>query len=178
MKYSNLFVICCLAILSNIGVWSSDLATVSYVDLQKYIGTWYEIAKLPNRFQRQCAGYTTATYELRSNGDIKVTNQCTKHNGRVTRSTGRAWITDFNTNAKLKVSFVPIFKNLRMFGGKYWILDLDEKYQYVMVGNPNRKYLWILARSRTLDKTIYKKLLNKAQSMGFDVNFMVKTVQD
>jgi apolipoprotein D and lipocalin family protein len=125
------------------------LEVVDYVDLNKYTGLWYEISRLPAWFQRDCYGGVTATYELRKDGKITVINRCYKDkiNGRIKEAKGRAWVVDKNTNAKLKVSF---FWPIR---GDYWIIDLDkENYEYAVVGHPKRKYLWILSRSKNLDK--------------------------
>jgi apolipoprotein D and lipocalin family protein len=147
------------------------LQTVPSVDLNRYIGTWYEIARYPNRFQRDCADSVTATYSFRDDGKIKVVNQCRKADGKIKSATGKAKIQDKKTNAKLKVSFFWIFY------GNYWIIDLDENYQYAVIGEPNRDYLWILSRTKTMDDATYQKILERIKEQGYDVNKLVKTKQ-
>jgi apolipoprotein D and lipocalin family protein len=126
------------------------LAPVSRVDLARYAGIWYEIAKIPNRFQKQCARDTLAQYTLRPDGRIDVVNQCIKRNGSVDQARGIAKVVDTATGAKLKVSLVSLL-GWRPFWGDYWIVGLDPNYRWAVVGAPNRKFGWILARSKTLD---------------------------
>jgi apolipoprotein D and lipocalin family protein len=138
--------------------------TVPYVDLQKYTGVWYEIAKIPNRFQKKCAGHTTAEYNLRKDGKIKVVNRCVKENGSVEEIEGIAKIVDPVSQARLKVSFFrPL--GISLFWGDYWIIGLGQDYEYAIVGTPNRKYGWILARKPQLSKEklddIYQQLRNQ-----------------
>lgn len=151
---------------------NQPLPTVSYVNLDRYLGTWFEIAKIPNRFQKNCLA-SRATYSLNKNGTIKVFNECSQANGEIDSATGKAKVKDKNTNAKLKVTFTPFFGFL--FAADYWILDLGKNYEYVLVGNKSRKYLWILSRTPTLDSATYAQLLTKAQSLGFDVKKIAKT---
>jgi apolipoprotein D and lipocalin family protein len=146
-----------------------ELAVVPSVDLSRYVGQWYEIARLPNRFQKKCADSVTANYTLRSDGSIKVVNRCRKPSGEFTTATGKAKIVDKKTNAKLKVSF------FWPFYGKYWILDLGPNYEYAVVGEPGRDYLWILSRTPEIDETLYKELLAKMQARGFDTTRMIRT---
>jgi apolipoprotein D and lipocalin family protein len=109
------------------------LEVVSHVELQKYLGKWYEIARLPAKFQEGC-NETTATYSLLANGDISVLNEC-KKNGKIKLARGKAKVVDKTTNAKLKVTF------FWPFYGDYWILKLGDNYEYSVVGTPDRKYL-------------------------------------
>lgn len=148
-----------------------ELQTVSNIDLNKYIGTWYEIARYPNRFQKDCADSVTANYSFRDDGKIKVVNQCRKADGKIKTATGKAKIADKKTNAKLKVSFFWIFY------GNYWIIDLDENYQYAVIGEPDRDYLWILSRTKIMDEVTYDKILERIKAQGYDVNKLVKTKQ-
>ena len=127
------------------------VSTVTGVDLQRYAGLWHEVAKIPNRFQKQCARGATAEYSLREDGRITVVNRCFKADGGQDGVEGVAKIVDKATNAKLKVSFVS-FLGWRPFWGDYWIIGLDEEYQWVVVGTPDRKYGWVLARTPTLDE--------------------------
>ena len=144
---------------------------VPAVDLSRYVGQWYEIARLPNRFQKKCADSVTANYTLRSDGGIQVVNRCRKSSGEFTTATGKATIVDKKTNAKLKVTF------FWPFYGKYWILDLGPNYEYAVVGEPGRRYLWILSRTPQIDEALYQQLLAKMQSRGFDTTRMIRTAQ-
>lgn len=151
---------------------SNQLETVDYVDVNKYLGKWYEIEKIPNRFQRKC-GATQANYSLRRKGDIKVVNRCITKSGSIDTANGRATIANYETNAVLEVSF---FFLQRWFGGpNYYILDLADDYSYVLVGSPSRDFLWILARTKTLDENIIENLKAKAETQGFDTSRMQKT---
>jgi apolipoprotein D and lipocalin family protein len=125
--------------------------TVKYVNLNKYTGLWYEIAKIPNSFQDQCVKGTTAKYILKDDGEIAVINSCIDEDGEVDNADGVARIVDNKSNAKLEVSFVSFF-GWRPFWGDYWIIGLDENYQWAIVGTPNRKYGWILSRTPQLSK--------------------------
>jgi apolipoprotein D and lipocalin family protein len=130
------------------------VTTVSEVDLERYAGRWYEITKIPNRFQRKCARGTTAEYALREDGRIDVVNRCMREDGRPEEARGIAKIVDPVSNAKLKVSFVS-FLGWRPFWGDYWVIGLDEEYRWAVIGTPDRKYGWVLARSPVVDaKTI------------------------
>lgn len=165
-------------VLSNVAEAKSDVKTVSSVDLNQYKGKWFEIAKFPNRFQKKCASNTTANYSLKENGRIEVLNQCTKENGEITKAIGEAKVVDKTTNAKLKVRFAPGFISFLPFvWGDYWILDLDPNYQNVLVGSPDRNYLWILSRTPKMDDVAYQKLVETAKTQGFDINKLEKTVQ-
>lgn len=151
------------------------LETVDYVDVNKYMGTWYEIGKLPNKFQKKCLA-SKAVYSLKDNNTVKVTNLCTTHkNGKLKKAKGIAFIADSETNSKLKVGFAPFFKYLGWFSGDYYIMDLASDYSYVLVGEPSRKFLWILSRTPELDETIYEDLLNIASERGFDVSKVKKS---
>lgn len=151
---------------------TSELKTVATVDLKKYAGTWYEIAKYPNRFQKKCVGNTTATYTLKENGNVEVLNKCLKKDGQYQDAKGKAKIVDKNTNAKLKVSFFLFFY------APYWIIDLDENYQYAVIGEPDREYLWILSRQPKMDDATYQNILRKAETMGYNPAKIEKTQQN
>lgn len=129
---------------------SLAVTTVPSVDLSRYTGTWYEIAKIPNRFQKQCVRGTTAEYALRGDGRITVVNRCIKDDGSSAEAEGVAKIVDTASNAKLKVSFVS-FLGWRPFWGNYWVIGLDADYQWAIVGTPDRKYGWVLSRTPSLD---------------------------
>jgi apolipoprotein D and lipocalin family protein len=144
----------------------------SYVDLDNYLGTWYEIARLPMRFQKNCVG-TQAIYSLKEKGEIAVLNRCKEDSldGEVTDVKGKAWVVDESTNAKLKVQFFWPFK------GDYWILRVDPDYQYALVGTPERDNLWILSRNKTLDTETTNSLLATARQQGYDLSELIWTKQ-
>jgi len=146
-----------------------SLEVVPHVELEKYLGKWYEIAHLPAKFQEGC-DETTATYTLLKDGSISVLNQSTK-NGKMKQAKGKAKVVDKNSNAKLKVTF------FWPFYGDYWIIKLGNNYDYSVVGTPNRKYLWILSRTPQMDDKLYSQLIEYAKSKGFDVNKLIKTLQ-
>lgn len=148
------------------------LDTVSHVDVNRYMGKWYEIASFPAWFQQDCTG-TTATYSLNPDGTVNVFNRCFKKalDGSEDNAEGSAYVVDSKTNAKLKVSF------FWPFYGDYWIIDLADDYSYAVVGHPNRKYLWILSRTPYLSKQIYDTLLLKIQQKGFDISKLNRTIQ-
>lgn len=147
--------------------------TVSSVDLGRYVGTWFEISRFPNSFQKQCLA-TKAQYSIRKDGKIDVKNSCKTQKG-LNEVSAIARIADKTTNAKLKVSFVPFFNRFGWFAGDYWILDLASDYSYVLVGSPDRKFLWILSRTPTLDDNLIEALKTTAQREGFDVSKLVET---
>ncbi len=146
---------------------SEEPATVEYVDIEKYTGLWYEIAKIPNRFQRKCAGNTTAFYSLREDGRIDVVNRCSKEDGDPIEAKGIAKVFDKKSNAKLKVSFVR-FLGFSLFWGDYWILGLGEEYDYAIVGTPNRKYGWILSRQPSLSPDRLDRMFVLLRDRGYD----------
>jgi apolipoprotein D and lipocalin family protein len=153
---------------------SQKLPTVvSSVDLSRYQGTWYEIARLPNFFEKKLK-CITATYTLREDGKITVLNSgnyiAPPH--KPSSSEGVAWMPDKNSPGKLKVQF------FWPFSGDYWIMDLDTDYRYVLVGDPALKYLWILNREKLMDETTYKMLLQKAVDNGYDVTSIIKVEHD
>ncbi|MBC7910092.1 MAG: lipocalin family protein [Pyrinomonadaceae bacterium] len=153
----------------------ASLQTVSTVDLKRYMGKWYEIARLPNRFQKKCAGDVTATYSLGDKGKVTVLNQCRDHSGKLTSAKGKAKVADKKTNAKLKVTFVKSFF-FWPFGADYKIIDLGADYEYAVVAS-GRDYLWILSRTPQMDEEVYKRLANRAAAQGFDVSRLQKTQQ-
>lgn len=148
------------------------LQTVSHVDLSRYMGRWYEIASFPQWFQKGCVA-TTATYTLREDGDVTVLNECRDKtpDGKERNAKGKAWVVDSKSNAKLKVRF------FWPFSGNYWIIDLGEKYDYAVVGHPNRKYLWILSRTPQMDPLLYGEILERLKKQHYDVTRLVKTLR-
>jgi apolipoprotein D and lipocalin family protein len=148
---------------------------VQEVDLTRYAGRWHEVARFPNRFQAQCAGETTADYELLPNGQMRVVNRCRRADGEMTRAEGRARVARTGGPASmLKVRFAPGFLAfLPMVWGNYWILDLTEDYRAALVGDPSRAYLWILSRTPELDQPTYQRMVATAAAQGFDVSRLV-----
>ncbi len=147
----------------------SELKTVSSVDLKRYGGKWFEIARYPNKFQKQCVGNTTATYTIKTADKIEVLNQCVKKDGVIADAKGDARIVDKTTNAKLEVRFAPKFLSfISSVWGDYWIIDLDENYQYAAVGDPKREYFWILSRKPEMDDATYQNILRRVEQKGFN----------
>lgn len=128
----------------------TPVTPVAAVDLERYVGAWYEIARVANRFQRQCARHSVAVYGLRSDGQLSVLNQCLKRNGNVDQATGIARVVDRVSRARLRVSLVSLL-GWRPFWGDYWIIGLADDYRWAVVGSPDRRYGWVLARTATLD---------------------------
>lgn len=153
-------------------VHSQELTSVPSVDLNKYTGTWFEIAAYPQRFQEGCH-CTTAEYTLSEKGFVIVENRCNKGSvdGPESYIKGKAFVVKKTGNAKLKVQFFWPFK------GKYWIIDLADDYSYAVVGHPNRKYLWILSRTPQLDEVTYSRILDGIAKKGYDLSKIKKTVQ-
>jgi apolipoprotein D and lipocalin family protein len=146
------------------------LEVVPSVDLGRYAGTWHEIARLPNFFQRKCTGEITATYTLRPDGKITVVNACRMADGSITTARGTARVADKKgPNTKLKVSF------FWPFSGNYWIIDLDPEYRWVAVGEPNRKYFWILSRTPQLEEPVLTAILERARAQGYDLSKLIRS---
>jgi apolipoprotein D and lipocalin family protein len=151
--------------------------TVPFVDLDRYAGNWFEIARFPNRFQRECVGDVRATYARRPDGRLDVVNRCRIVEGE-TEARGVARIVDERTSAKLKVRFAPAWLSwLPMVWGDYWIIGLPPDYSWAVVGEPGRKYLWILARAPQLDDESIAAARAAARASGYDVERLVPTPQ-
>lgn len=144
-----------------------SLDTVKSVDIDRYLGTWYEIARYPHSFEEGCSN-VSATYSLKDDGKINVLNKCTLEDGTKKEATGVAYASD-ESNAKLRVSF------FRPFYGNYWIIMLDENYSYALVGEPSREYLWILSRTKTIDDNIKTKLMKKILESQYDESKLIWT---
>jgi apolipoprotein D and lipocalin family protein len=147
------------------------LETVDSVDVNRYLGKWYEIARLPNSFQKEC-DCTTAEYSLIDSTTIRVINKCLK-NGELDDANGKAFVVEGSKNSKLRVQFFWPFR------GDYWIIELDkENYNFALVGTPSRKYLWILSRTAKMDKVTLQKLISAASGKGFNTSELIYTKQD
>jgi apolipoprotein D and lipocalin family protein len=143
---------------------------VAAVDLQRYAGTWYEIARYPMPFQRQCIGDTTAHYRLREDGAIAVVNRCRTESG-FDQAEGRATVVEGSHNARLKVSFFWPFR------ADYWVIGLDTDYRWAVVGDPQRKYLWILSRTPQLPPAQLDAALAAARAQGYELTPLSYTPQ-
>jgi apolipoprotein D and lipocalin family protein len=146
---------------------AEPLTTVGTVDLQRYAGQWYEIAKYPNWFQRQCLADTTATYRLLDDGNVGVTNRCRTRDG-MDEANGVARRVDDRTD-RLQVSFLPAALRWLPFGwGSYWVIELAPDYRYAVIGEPSREYLWVLARTRTLPPEDRRAIEARLPGHGYD----------
>lgn len=147
-------------------------ATVPHVDVERYMGTWYEIESIPKIFQFGCTA-TTAVYTLKDNGNVQVDNSCNlfTFKGPSYAVKGEAKVVDTESNSKLKVTF------FKLFTGDYWIFDLADDYSYALVGSPDFDSLWILSRTRTLDESTVDMLKAKAEELGFDVSRLKSSKQ-
>jgi len=153
--------------------------TVASVDLQRYAGKWYELARYPNKFQKKCVGNTTATYTLKENGRLVVLNECLKQNGRMQSAKAEGKVVEGSSNAKLEVRFAPGFLSFLPFvWGDYWVIDLDKDYKYAVVADPARKYLWVLSRTPELDTATYQDILRRIERQGFKPNKLIETPQN
>ena len=140
------------------------------VDLRRYLGRWYEIARYEQSFQKGCEG-VTADYALRPDGNIEVVNRCRKPGGETSEARGRAKVVDTVTNAKLKVSFFGPFY------GDYWVLDHADDYTWSIVGEPSGRYLWILSREAVPAEAEVKQLIDHARDLGYDTSMLLRTEQ-
>jgi len=148
----------------------APLGTVASVDVPRYMGTWYEIAKYPNWFQKKCASSTSATYSLQTDGQVQVLNRCKTASGEWSEALGMARQIGRANSPRLQVRFAPAWLSfIPMVWGNYWIIDLDPQYQWVVISEPSREYLWILSRTPELHAATYQGLLGKLAANGFDL---------
>ena len=171
MKKKNIGII--MAILSFCCCKSNQpLETVKNVDLNKYVGKWYEIAAFPQRFEKGCSCVVAEYSIIDGKNYVSVTNSCFKVAENKTEiAKGKAFIVKGSNNAKLKVQFFWPFK------GKYWIIELADDYSYVVVGHPNRNYLWILSRTKEMDSLLYEAIVQRIKNKGFDITKIKKMDQ-
>ena len=157
---------------------SRPLATIASLDVPRYMGTWYEIAKFPNRFQRKCVGFTTATYSARPDGKVDVVNRCRRADGADEVANGVARQPGGPGSPKLEVRFAPVILSfIPLVWGEHWVVDLDANYQLAAVSERKREYLWILSRTPTVDKASYDALLARLAAQGLDVGKLTPTPQ-
>jgi len=161
-----------------VGADNAPLRVVPELDYKRYAGTWYEIARLPNRFEKKCVSNVTANYTVRPDGRITVTNRCKQSDGSTSEATGIARRMEGKPTSVLQVRFAPAFLSfLSKVWGDYQVIELGPQYDYSIVGSPDRKYLWILARTPRLDPAIYQSLVERARAQGFDTSTLIRTPQ-
>ncbi|XP_073277301.1 temperature-induced lipocalin-1-like [Primulina huaijiensis] len=155
---------------------TKEMEVVNGLNVERYMGRWYEIASFPSTFQPKNGVDTRATYTLNPDGTVHVLNE-TWTGGKRDYIEGTAWKADPKSDeAKLKVRFyVPPFLPIIPVTGDYWVLYIDEDYQYALIGQPSRRYLWILCRQSSLDEETYNLLVEKAKEEGYDVSKLHKT---
>ena len=157
---------------------TDQLQAVEKIELNKYLGTWHEVVRKPLYFQRKCDSNVIANYSLNKNGNIKVDNSCYTKDGKFKQTIGEAFVQNAPSNSKLKVSFLPkIIRWLPVGRGDYWVLKIDENYETVLVGEPGKKYMWILSRSQQPQPEVVQEYLNYAESIGYDLSDVIKTKQ-
>lgn len=171
MRGLNVLIFLAAAAASGIVVAEDQpLATIGSLDVARYMGRWYEIAKFPNRFQRDCARDTTAEYSVNPEGGIQVVNRCVTAQREVKEAIGAARQVGESTSPKLKVRFAPAWLSfIPAVWGDYWVIDLDEKYELAAVSEPRREYLWILSRRPDVPPEIYAALLQRLRAKQLDV---------
>ena len=179
MAFKPLFAAWALACAAGLAQAAEPLTTVSALDVPRYMGTWYEIAKLPNWFQRKCASSTRAQYSLQADGRVQVANSCRLASGEFDDAIGAARQIGAANSPKLKVRFAPAWLSLiPAVWGDYWVVELDDNYQWVAVSEPGRQYLWILSRTPRMEPAIYTDVLARLARKGLDVQKLETTRQD
>jgi apolipoprotein D and lipocalin family protein len=169
----------CQALVMAISILASQrLDVVANLDPSRYVGEWFEIARLPNRFQDKCAGDIVARYAARPGGGFTVVNRCRQLDGTTTEAAGVARTVKGAPSSVLQVRFAPAFLSfLPQVWGDYQVIALDEAHSYALVGTPDRKYLWLLSRTPVMDAALYDRLMAAARTQGFDISRVIKTPQ-
>ena len=153
--------------------------TIASLDVTRYMGTWFELAKFPNVFQRRCVSNTRAVYTLNVDNTVQVLNRCRIQDGSMIEALGQAKQIGNATSPVLKVRFAPEWLGwLPLVWGDYWVIDLDDQYQLAAVSDAKREYLWVLSRSPKTDPRQYAALLQRLQQQGFDVDKLEVTTHD
>ena len=185
MKFNAIVLSCVLAalgaqagpVLSSTAA-AEPLQPIAALDLPRYMGTWYEIARYPNWFQKKCVGDTRADYSLQPNGRVQVINRCREASGELSEAVGMARQIGAADSPKLEVRFAPAWLSfLPMVWGDYWVIDLDPDYRLVAVSEPSREYLWVLSRTPAVDAQAYEALLARLAARGFDPGKLERTTQ-
>jgi apolipoprotein D and lipocalin family protein len=152
--------------------------TISALDVPRYLGTWYEIAKFPNWFQKKCVSNTKAVYTARPDGNLRVLNSCKTAGGETSEAEGLARQIGAKYSPRLEVRFAPEWLSfLPLVWGDYWVIDLDPQYQVAAVSDPRREYLWVLSRSPQIDPKVYADLLQRLKQQQFDIQKLELTTQ-
>jgi apolipoprotein D and lipocalin family protein len=153
--------------------------TIASLDVPRYMGTWFELAKFPNVFQRKCVSDTRAVYTLNADNTVQVFNRCRIQDGSTIEALGQAKQMGNATSPVLKVRFAPEWLGwLPLVWGDYWVIDLDDQYQLAAVSDAKREYLWVLSRSPKIDQTRYAALLQRLKQQGFDLDKLQVTPHD
>jgi apolipoprotein D and lipocalin family protein len=154
---------------------SAPLLPIASLDLPRYMGTWYELARFPNRFQRDCIGPATAVYSLQPSGRVSVLNRCPLPDGKTDEAQGEARRVGAAGSAQLQVRFAPAWLSwLPMVWGNYWVVDLDPAYQLAAVSEPQREYLWVLSRTPSVEPAAWDALMLRLRDKGFDLSRLKK----
>ncbi|WP_216251567.1 lipocalin family protein [Polynucleobacter sp. 71A-WALBACH] len=155
-----------------------SVKTIAALDVPRYLGTWYEIAKFPNWFQKKCVSNTKAVYTAKSDGNLRVLNSCKTAGGETSEAEGLARQIGAKDSPKLEVRFAPEWLSfLPLVWGDYWVIDLDPQYQVAAVSDPRREYLWVLSRTPQLDPQVYADLLQRLKQQQFDIQKLELTSQ-
>lgn len=175
----GIFFVALLLALQTTNGQAQTVTAVTDFDLNQYVGKWYEIARFPNKFQKQCVADVMATYVKRTDGDVDVINRCKNAAGAIEEAVGQGRVPDPGTKAKLKVRFAPRWLSwLPTVWADYWVVDIAPDYSYAAVGDPTKKYLWILARKKEIADPVYQALMKRLANQGFDTSQLVLTPQD
>lgn len=181
MRKSALLLFAALATTAPLAVSAATteppLTVAAGVDLQRYAGQWYEVARLPNKFQDKCVKQVTADYKLNEDGTVRIINSCVEKDGKVNDAEGRARLKAPGAESgKLEVRFAPSWLSwVPLVWEDYWVLDLDRDYQYSVVGTPDRKYFWILSRTPALDSATLDRLISESEAKGFKLDKVIRT---
>ncbi len=155
-----------------------SVKTIAALDVPRYLGTWYEIAKFPNWFQKKCVSNTKAVYTAKPDGNLRVLNSCKTATGETSEAEGLARQIGAKDSPKLEVRFAPEWLSfLPLVWGDYWVIDLDPQYQVAAVSDPRREYLWVLSRTPQLDPKVYADLLQRLTQQQFDIQKLELTSQ-
>ena len=176
IAFASLALAACVAGPSGRAADAPPLEAVASVDVERYMGLWYEIARYPTSFQKDCEG-TTAEYSLREDGRVDVVNTCrfgTK-DGEPRSAEAVARVMDGSNGARIAVNFAPI--PLPAGRGNYWIIHLDEGYQHALIGEPSGRFLWMLSRTPTVTPEVRAELDAAATAAGYDLSMLKETEQ-
>ncbi|WP_324645589.1 lipocalin family protein [Acinetobacter sp. MD2] len=178
-KLAGLLFVFFVALQSHAHAQDKSMLTVAEVQLDRYLGVWYEIARKPMYFENKCVKNVTASYTLNENGNVVVENRCDGEDHQVYRAIGEAFVVNPPANTKFKVSFLPeVLRWMPIGRGDYWVLKLDDQYQTVLVGEPSRQYLWILARTPQISAETLNEYLCFAQRLGYQTDDLIRTQQN